>query len=71
MQLQVTDKMVEKVGVQRTPGANPENYKTDDYSTHLKGENSTHGQMERVEAGGVTWFCIQCQLLLAQATIPS
>ncbi|DBA70395.1 TPA: hypothetical protein ACH3X2_011810 [Trebouxia sp. C0005] len=46
----LTDKMVEKVGVQRTPGANPEMYKSDDYSAHLKGENRTMEQRERDEA---------------------
>lgn len=40
--MQLTDKLVEKVGVQRTPGANPEMYKSDDYSAHLKGDNSVH-----------------------------
>ena len=58
--MQVTDKLVEKIGVQRTPGANPEMYKTDDYSAHLKGDNSVHnpdsnqetvGQREREFAG--------------------
>ncbi|KAL3149397.1 hypothetical protein ABBQ32_002193 [Trebouxia sp. C0010 RCD-2024] len=43
----ITDKMVEKLGVQRTPGANPEMYKSDDYSVHLKGNNQTPKQQER------------------------
>ncbi|DBB08957.1 TPA: hypothetical protein ACH3X3_007592 [Trebouxia sp. C0006] len=46
----LTDKMVDKLGVQRTPGANPEMYKSDDYSAHLKGENRTMEQREREEA---------------------
>ena len=49
---QLTDKLVEKIGVQRTPGANPEMYKSDDYSVHLKGDNQTPGQKEREIAGG-------------------
>lgn len=53
--------MVEKLGVQRTPGANPEMYKSDDYSAHLKGENRTMEQREREEAGELpkftTWSC--------------
>lgn len=52
---QVTDKMVEKLGVQRTPGANPEMYKSDDYSVHLKGDNQTPMQQER-EAAGQSWL---------------
>ncbi len=55
-QLQLTEKMVEKIGVQRTPGANPENYKSDDYSAHLKGENRTMEQREREEAGELPSF---------------
>ncbi|DBA97138.1 TPA: hypothetical protein ACH3X1_014906 [Trebouxia sp. C0004] len=46
----LTDKMVEKLGVQRTPAANPEMYQSDDYSAHLKGENRTMEQREREEA---------------------
>jgi len=42
---------VEKIGVQRTPGANPEMYKSDDYSVHLKGDNQTPMQQEREVAG--------------------
>lgn len=42
--------MVEKLGVQRTPGANPEMYKSDDYSVHLKGDNQTPMQQEREAA---------------------
>ena len=49
--LQITDKLVEKIGVQRTPGANPEMYKSDDYSVHLKGDNQTPMQEEREVAG--------------------
>lgn len=45
--LQVTDKLVDKIGVQRTPNANPEDYKSEDYSAHLKGSNKT--MMEREE----------------------
>ena len=48
--------MVEKLGVQRTPGANPEMYKSDDYSAHLKGENRTMEQREREEAGELPRF---------------
>ena len=51
MFLQITDKLVEKVGIQRTPAANPEMYKSDDYSAHLKGEHRTMAQRERDEAG--------------------
>ncbi len=54
--LQLTDKMVEKLGVQRTPAANPEMYKSDDYSAHLKGENRTMQQRERNEAGELPRF---------------
>jgi len=49
--LQLTDKLVEKIGVQRTPAANPEMYKSDDYSAHLKGDNRTVMQREREQAG--------------------
>ena len=55
-QLQHTDKMVEKIGVQRTPAANPEMYKSDDYSANLKGENRTMQQRERDEAGELPRF---------------
>lgn len=46
----ITDKMVEKLGVRRTPHANPEMYKSDDYSVHLKGDNQTPMQQEREAA---------------------
>ena len=49
--LQLTDKLVEKVGVQRTPAANPEMYKSDDYSAHLKGDNRTVMQRDNETAG--------------------
>ena len=58
--VQITDKLVEKLGVQRTPHANPESYSTGEYSQHLKGDNSVHkkesnqetpGQRERELAG--------------------
>lgn len=49
--MQLTDKLVEKIGVQRTPAANPEMYKSDDYSVHLKGDNSTGEQSGPGKAG--------------------
>ena len=49
--LQLTDKLVEKIGVQRTPAANPEMYKSDDYSVHLKGTNKTEAQDKHDQAG--------------------
>lgn len=60
--VQLTDKLVDKVGVQRTPHANPENYSTGEYSEHIKGDNSVHkresnqetpGQRERELAGEI------------------
>ena len=56
--LQLTDKLVEKIGVQRTPAANPEMYKSDDYSVHLKGHNRTEQQAEREIAGMFSGGCI-------------
>lgn len=46
--------MVEKIGVQRTPGANPEMYKSDDYSVHLKGDNSVHKGADSLQTGKQT-----------------
>ena len=60
--MQLTDKMVEKFGVQRTPTANPEMYKSDDYSAHLKGENRTMEQRERDEAGKLHHKIVQSDL---------
>lgn len=54
--------MVEKLGVRRTPHANPEMYKSDDYSVHLKGDNQTPMQQER-EAAGQTRLRARAQLL--------
>ena len=62
--LQITDKLVEKVGVQRTPTANPEMYKSDDYSAHLKGDNRTMAQRERNEAGEHILGCLSDASLL-------
>ena len=64
--VQLTDKLVEKIGVQRTPTANPEMYKTDDYSAHLKGDNRTIMQREREEAGKI-WLPVLYTVMLLHA----
>lgn len=46
--------MVEKIGVQRTPGANPEMYNSDDYSAHLKGDNSVHKPADNLQTSTQT-----------------
>ena len=64
--LQLTDKLVEKIGVQRTPAANPEMYKTDDYSVHLKGSNKSEAEAAHDKAGTVEWLlaCLSCSQIL-------